>query len=99
MTKTGEVNIELNSYADTFLRRRNAGYIFKRYSDSLNIGESYQKMPRFIQINLTTATSSLPLFSLYKLYDKENNKYFIDNLEIYEINIKKLQSYVIMKKR
>lgn len=30
MTKTGEVNIELNSYADTFLRRRNAGYIFKK---------------------------------------------------------------------
>lgn len=89
MTKTGEVNIELNSYADDFLRRRNAGYIFKRYSDSLNIGESYQKMPRFIQINLTTAPSSLPLFSLYKLYDKENDRYFIDNLEIYEINIKK----------
>ena len=40
-SKGEEVNIEINSYADDYLRRRNASYIFKMYSDAINSGESY----------------------------------------------------------
>lgn len=98
-TKSGEINIEINSLSDRFLRRRNAGYIFKRYSDSVEVGESYQDMPRFIQINLTANLSKdYPLTSKYLLYDKDNNLTFIDNLIIYEINLKKYTQMCYNKK-
>lgn len=52
-TELGEVNIELNSYSNKYLHRRNASYIFTRYSSSVPVGSDYSKMKKFIQINLT----------------------------------------------
>lgn len=88
-TDKGEINIEVNTYSNKALRRRNAGYIFKRYSDYVNVGKTYKDMPKFIQINLTSGDDEMPERSVYTLYDNENDKEYIDNLEIYEINIKK----------
>ena len=88
-TDKEEINIEVNSYSNNLLRRRNASYIFKRYSDSLNVGSSYSQMPKFIQINLTSNLNKLPLTRKYMLYNKDDFQTYIDNLEIYEINLKK----------
>lgn len=85
-----EYNIEVNTSSYLGLHNRNAGYIFKRYSDGLSIGDNYNKMPKYIQINLTHPNGEdLPLISEYTLYDKEHNIDYIDNLKIYEINIEK----------
>ena len=89
-TKDGEiVNIELNNTEADYLNRRNASYIFNLYNQKLQVSETYQNMPMFIQINLTNGKKDVPLDGYYTLYDKKNNRTFIDNFEIYEINLEK----------
>lgn len=83
-----ETNIEVNTSFYEGLHRRNAGYIFNRYVENVPISGTYNKMPKFVQINLT-CSETLPLISCYTLYDKVNKKVFIDNLIIYEINLTK----------
>ena len=91
-TKDKEINIEINTLPDLFLRRRNAGYIFKRYSDNVQVGKTYQDMPEFIQINLSVnLPKDYPCISTYILYDHNNNLTFIDNFKIYEINLEKIK--------
>ena len=93
-TAKGEVNIEINSETTDYLKRRNASYIFKRYSNSTKVSEAYQKMPNFIQINLSSKTTfDYPRIATYTLYDKENKITFIDNLKIYEINLAKYKDF------
>ena len=88
-TKDEEINVEVNSYENESLRRRNASYIFKRYASGVNVGESYHDMLKYFQINLTSNLSKKsPLIDEYTLSNKENKKY-IDNLIIYEINLQK----------
>ena len=36
----GEINIEVNSYSDSDLHKRNASYIFSRYSSSVPVGKN-----------------------------------------------------------
>ena len=89
-TKKDRINIEINSSNYNYFKRRNAAFIFKLYSDSLDSGESYNDMERIIQINLSVEqenTSHFPLISEYTLHDKYLNRDYIDNLKIYEINI------------
>ena len=93
-TAKGEINIEINSETDYYLKRRNASYIFKRYSNSVKSSESYQSMPNFIQINLSSnLRNDYPRIATYTLYDYENKITFIDNLKIYEINLAKYKEF------
>jgi len=86
------VNIELNaSYYDS-LHKRNAAYIFSKYTEEVKVGEDYTKMKNYIQINFTfNLPEDYPLLGKYKLIDVNTNKCFIDNLEIYEYNIDKIK--------
>jgi len=91
-TKDKEINIEINTLPDSFLKRRNAGYIFKRYSDNVLVGKTYQEMPEFIQINLSVnLNKDYPPIATYTLNDHLNNLTFIDNFKIYEINLEKIK--------
>ena len=99
-TKDKEINIEINSVTNTYLRRRNAAYIFKRYSDSVNVGDSYKEMTNFIQINLTANLSyEYPDICKYMMYDQINNLTYIDNLSIYEINVAKFKDLCYNEKK
>ena len=84
------INIEINTSMNNSLRKRNASFIFSKYSEVINVGESYLSMPEVIQINLTSS-ESLPMKSKYTLYDVNNNTTYIDNLTIYEYNISKIK--------
>ncbi len=84
------INVEINTYVSNSLRRRNAGYIFKKYSELTRMGDSYNSMPMVIQINLSDLNNKEICYK-YSLYDKTNNKTYIDNLEIYEYNITKIK--------
>ena len=84
------INIEINTSMNNSLRKRNASFIFSKYSEVINVGESYINMPEVIQINLTSS-NSLPIKSKYTLYDINNNSTYIDNLIIYEYNISKIK--------
>ena len=54
------------------------------------MGDSYNSMPMVIQINLSDLNNKEICYK-YSLYDKTNNKTYIDNLEIYEYNITKIK--------
>ena len=84
------INVEINTYVSNSLKRRNANYFFRKYSELTHIGESYNSMPLVIQINLSSLNSNKLVYK-YNLYDKINNKTYIDNLEIYEFNITKIK--------
>lgn len=83
----GEVNVELNSQYYVGLENRNAGYIFHRYTNKEKVSESYKDMPNFIQINLTKGPKDMPVKAMYTLYDLKNNRQFVTNLTIYEVNL------------
>ena len=89
-TKNDKINIEINSSNYNYFKRRNAAFVFKLYSDSVDTGESYNDMDRIIQINLSVEqkdASHFPLIGEYTLHDKKLNRDYIDNFKIYEINI------------
>ena len=91
-TDSEEINIEVNSYSNKVLRRRNASYIFNRYSNNVEVGSSYLKMPKFIQVNLTSETDSdIPDVAKYTLLDSNTFELYIDNLIIYEFNLPKIK--------
>ncbi len=85
-TNDGEANIEINSYSDSTLHRRNMAYICSRYSNSINVGDTYDEMPNFIQINLSTMHNNIP-YDIYKLKGEINGNLFVDNFTIYEFNL------------
>ena len=91
-TDSEEINIEVNSYSNKVLRRRNASYIFSRYANNVEVGSSYLKMPKFIQVNLTSETDSgIPDVAKYTLLDPNTCEQYIDNLIIYEFNLPRIK--------
>ena len=74
-TDTEEINIEVNSYSNKTLRRRNASYIFNRYANNVEVGSSIPKMSKFIQVNLTSEIDSgIPDVAKYTLLDPNTYK-------------------------
>ncbi len=87
-----EINIEMNSGYYGYLHRRNASYIFTKYSKGVDIGESYKKMKNYIQINFTCGLGNTrELIEIYKLCNPTTQREFIDNLTIYEYNVDRIK--------
>ena len=85
-------NIEVNMSHYKHLNRRNAAFIFSKYSEDLKKSDSYSDMNQIIQINLTSELSDdSELISKYKLIDENTKKEYIDNFVIYEFNLDKLK--------
>ena len=91
-TDEGEANIEINSYSNNYLHRRNLAYICNRYANGLEVGMGYQEMKNFIQINLTSETEkTLPPYEKYVLRGDVSKQKYVNNLVIYEFNLPKLK--------
>ena len=93
----GEIyNIEVNTNYYKDLHRRNASYIFSKYSEEVKMGENYYDMKHFIQINFTSNLSKKkPLVSKYELIDEKTLDKFVDNLTIFEYNVDRIKdSYI-----
>lgn len=76
-------NIELNNTYYSSLHKRNAAYMFSKYSEEVKVSETYDKMKMFIQINLTKGlTKNHPSLEIYTLKGEKSNKKYIDNLII-----------------
>ncbi|MBR3898212.1 MAG: PD-(D/E)XK nuclease family transposase [Bacilli bacterium] len=85
------INLEINSGYYDGLHERNASYIFSKYSEGIKVGEVYDKMTKYYQINFTRGLSTkYPLLGIYTLTENDNNINFIDNLTIFEYNIDKI---------
>ena len=58
-TKDGILNIELNNGYYPSLHKRNAGYIFSKYSEEIKVSETYDKMRSLIK-GISTKVYILP---------------------------------------
>ena len=91
-TKDEILNIELNNTYYPSLHKRNATYIFSKYSEETKVSETYDKMKTFIQINLTKGLKKeYPSLEIYTLKGEKSDKVYIDNLIILEFNIDKIK--------
>ena len=91
-TKDEILNIELNNTYYPSLHKRNAAYIFSKYSEETKVSETYDKMKTFIQINLTKGLKNeYPLLEIYTLKGEKSDNKYIDNLIILEFNIDKIK--------
>lgn len=85
-------NIEVNMSYYKYLNRRNAAFVFSKYSEDLKVSDSYKDMKKIIQINLTSELSEdSELINKYRLIDENTKKEYIDNFVIYEYNLDKLK--------
>ena len=86
------INLELNSSYYNHLNRRNASYIFSKYTEDPKVGKNYSEMKNYIQMNFTSGLpKDKPIKSEYVLADIETKDKFVDNLTIYEYNIDKIK--------
>ncbi len=82
-TKNEILNIELNNTYYPSLHKRNAAYIFSKYSEETKVSETYDKMKTFIQINLTKGLKKeYPSLEIYTLKGEKSDNKYIDNLII-----------------
>ena len=92
-TEDGLYNIEVNSYSNRALHRRNMAYICNRYANGLESGKGYNEMQNFVQINLTSeADNDIPPYEKYLLKGENTNFNYVDNLVIYEFNLPKIKN-------
>ena len=87
------VNIEVNSHNYNGLSERNFSYIALVYASHVKVGEEYNNDLDFIQINLTVGLGTkMPEISISKVINKETLKLKVRNLEIYDVNLDKINS-------
>ena len=87
------VNIEVNSHNYNGLSERNFSYIALVYASHIKVGEEYNNDLDFVQINLTVGLGTkMPEISISKVINKETLKLKVRNLEIYDVNLDKINS-------
>ena len=86
-TKQGKIEIEVNTYYQDYVKVRNFCLITNIYQNEIVVGEDYNEDKNIIQINLNYGVKDNKYKMIYKVRDEENKEY-IRNLTIYEINIK-----------
>ena len=87
------VNIEVNSHNYNGLSERNFSYIALVYASHIKVGEEYNNDLDFVQINLTVGLGTkMPEISISKVINKETLKLKVRNLEIYDVNLDKINN-------
>ena len=87
------VNIEINSHNYNGLSERNFSYIALVYASHIKVGEEYNNDLDFVQINLTVGLgTSQPEISVNSVINKETLKLKVRNLDIYDVNLDKINS-------
>ena len=89
-TDEGRINIEVNNTYYKALNKRNFGYLGAAYNASMKSSKDINKMPHFMQINLTwnlTREFANDPILVYEVLEKKHGSRFIDNLKIIVYNM------------
>ncbi len=86
------IDIELNNKFDKSIKIRNLIYFSALYSETKKKGEKYQKIRNVYQINLNFKQNSNLEKEEYILKEINNNKKYLDNFKIINVNIAKYKS-------
>ena len=86
-TKDAYINIEVNSNISNNIKKRNFKYITTFYNEFTGNSKSYNSEKKFYQINLNYGNKGTIKRYNHFMQDREENKKYIDNLQIVEINM------------
>ena len=94
-TETENIQIEVNSQMNDYVRPRNAAFLFDTYTHNVGVGEEYDEETLFIQINFTYGLGKNTKYYNNKEYDviskyrfvNEKCKPYIHNLMLYEFDM------------
>ena len=89
-TDEGRINIEVNNTYYKALNKRNFGYLGAAYNASMKSSKDINKMPHFMQINLTwnlTREFANDPILVYEVLETKHGSRFIDNLKIIVYNM------------
>lgn len=75
-----------------YVRSRNASYLCDIYSHHVLKGQNYKEDVKMIQINFSYGLKDNKVLRIYYIQDEEQKKY-IRNFIIYEINMEKYMSF------
>ena len=85
-TDQGKIGIEVNAENKDYVKPRNMAFICDMYASHTLVGETYTEDTKIIQINFSYGLNDKKDIRIYKIQDKEN-KEFVKNFLIYEINM------------
>ena len=89
-TDNERINIEVNNVYYKSLNKRNYGYLGAAYNAAMVVSKDINKMPFFLQINLTwnlpKKFKDAPLIE-YEVHDKVYDSLYVDNLKILVYNM------------
>ena len=85
-TDQGKIGIEINSENKDYVKPRNMAFLCDMYASHTLVGQAYTEETKIIQINFSYGLKDDKGTRIYKIQDKEN-KEFVKNLFIYEINM------------
>ena len=87
------IGIEVNSSNQKYIRARNFAFFSDMISHHVGIGQVYDEVTQFIQINYTSGITKDPKeCRVYKIQD-DDRLLFIRNAFIYEINIDRIVKF------
>lgn len=91
-TDIGRIQVEVNASDLGYVRPRNISYLCDIYSHYVLKGQNYKEDVKMIQINFSYGLKDNKVLRIYYIQDEEQKKY-IRNFIIYEINMEKYMSF------
>lgn len=91
-TDIGNIQVEVNASNLDYIKPRNMSYICAIYSHHVLKGQNYNQDTKIIQINFSYGLEDTEERRIYYVQDRNNKKY-VENFTIYEINMEKYINY------
>ena len=85
-----KIFVEVNNTNDDETRIRNMAYLATKYSNDIKVGQKYEQIDYFYQINLSRRSLSGNLEDEYEMRNKEGRCSYVNNLKIIEYDIEKI---------
>ena len=89
------INIEVNGSNKNYIKPRNTSYMCDNYSNHTLVNNEYTEDKQIIQLNYTYGMRSKVPIKKYKILntDRNDNKPFVKNFIIYEINMEYMMNF------
>ena len=85
-----QIFVEVNNSNNPKTRIRNMAYLASKYSSDIKVGEGYEEIDEYIQINLTNGSLSGKEEDIYEMRNTSGTHTYVNNFIIYEYDVAKI---------
>ena len=82
-----QIGIEMNTNVNKYLIARNLRYLFKNIGQGLKKGNTYEKLQKYIQINIDCEGKHVKPIETYKIMEIEKHKTLTEDIEIVRVDL------------